>query len=67
MQKTLSLLKDKISNALIVDRKNIFIAAIVRFLPIRSYLNLRSNIYLKGTGCSSPMKVKFLSLVIILL
>ena len=67
MQKTLSLLKDKISNALIVDRQKHIYRCHVRFLPIRSYLNLRSNIYLKGTGCSSPMKVKFLSLVIILL
>ncbi len=65
MQKTLSLLKDKISNALIVDRQNIFTAATVRFLPMLSYLNLRLSIYLKGTGYSSPMKVRSLSPVII--
>lgn len=41
MQKTFARLKDKISNALIVDRENIFIAAIAQYLPTRSYLILK--------------------------
>ncbi|STW39465.1 3-phenylpropionate dioxygenase alpha subunit [Klebsiella pneumoniae] len=41
MQKTLSTLKDKINNALVVDREIIFTAAIALYLPTRSCLNLK--------------------------
>lgn len=41
MQKMFTTLKDKITNALILIVKSIFIAAIAQYLPIRSYLILK--------------------------
>ncbi len=41
MQKTLSTLKDKINNALVVDRENHIYRATALYLPTRSCLNLK--------------------------
>ncbi|STV44100.1 3-phenylpropionate dioxygenase alpha subunit [Klebsiella pneumoniae subsp. pneumoniae] len=41
MQKTLSTLKDKINNALVVDREIIFTVATALYLPTSSYLILK--------------------------